>query len=95
MSFVENEWISFHSHSFSITYFVYASTNQALYERGQKLSELEERTAQMMANAENFQQAASQIMQKYKDKKWYQFWDCPPTEGGIYVSMHLCQREVF
>ncbi|XP_077977362.1 syntaxin-binding protein 5-like isoform X2 [Glandiceps talaboti] len=45
----------------------------ALNERGEKLSELEERTAQMMANADNFSQAAHQIMQKYKDKKWYQF----------------------
>lgn len=54
---------------------------QALYERGQKLSELEEKTAQMMANAENFQQAANQIMQKYKDKKWYQFW--VETEAGV------------
>ncbi|XP_063954727.1 syntaxin-binding protein 5-like isoform X3 [Lytechinus pictus] len=50
-----------------------AKARIALYERGQKLSELEEKTAQMMANAENFQQAANQIMQKYKDKKWYQF----------------------
>ena len=47
---------------------------QALHERGEKLSELEERTAQMMANAENFSQASHQLMQKYKDKKWYQFW---------------------
>ena len=47
---------------------------QALHERGEKLSELEERTAQMMANAENFSQAANQLMAKYKDKKWYQFW---------------------
>ncbi|XP_022100438.1 syntaxin-binding protein 5-like [Acanthaster planci] len=45
----------------------------ALHERGEKLSELEERTAQMMASAENFSQASHQLMQKYKDKKWYQF----------------------
>ncbi|XP_077870130.1 syntaxin-binding protein 5-like [Saccoglossus kowalevskii] len=45
----------------------------ALNERGEKLGELEDRTAQMMANADNFSQAAHQIMQKYKDKKWYQF----------------------
>ncbi|XP_071492049.1 syntaxin-binding protein 5-like [Diadema antillarum] len=50
-----------------------AKARIALYERGQKLSEVEERTAQMMANAENFQQAAKEMMQKYKDKKWYQF----------------------
>ena len=47
---------------------------QALHERGEKLSELEERTAQMMANAENFSTGSHQLMQKYKDKKWYQFW---------------------
>ena len=46
---------------------------QALHERGEKLSELEERTAQMMANAENFSTGSHQLMQKYKDKKWYQF----------------------
>ncbi|XP_033635112.1 syntaxin-binding protein 5-like isoform X1 [Asterias rubens] len=45
----------------------------ALHERGEKLSELEERTAQMMANAENFSTGSHQLMQKYKDKKWYQF----------------------
>ncbi|XP_070569216.1 syntaxin-binding protein 5-like isoform X4 [Ptychodera flava] len=50
-----------------------AKARIALNERGEKLSELDERTAQMMANAENFSQAAHQIMQKYKDKKWYQF----------------------
>ncbi|XP_062324818.1 syntaxin-binding protein 5-like isoform X5 [Osmerus eperlanus] len=44
----------------------------ALDERGQKLGELEERTAAMMASADSFSKHAHGIMLKYKDKKWYQ-----------------------
>ncbi|XP_029972317.1 syntaxin-binding protein 5 isoform X3 [Salarias fasciatus] len=44
----------------------------ALDERGQKLGELEERTAAMMASAESFSKHAHDMMVKYKDKKWYQ-----------------------
>uniref|UniRef100_A0A671SNK4 Syntaxin-binding protein 5-like n=1 Tax=Sinocyclocheilus anshuiensis TaxID=1608454 RepID=A0A671SNK4_9TELE len=44
----------------------------ALDERGQKLSELEERTAAMMGSADSFSKHAHDIMLKYKDKKWYQ-----------------------
>nr|XP_043903240.1 syntaxin-binding protein 5 isoform X3 [Solea senegalensis] len=44
----------------------------ALDERGQKLGELEERTAGMMASAESFSKHAHDMMLKYKDKKWYQ-----------------------
>ncbi|XP_041809216.1 syntaxin-binding protein 5 isoform X5 [Chelmon rostratus] len=44
----------------------------ALDERGQKLGELEERTAAMMASAESFSKHAHDMMLKYKDKKWYQ-----------------------
>uniref|UniRef100_A0A8C5EDQ3 Syntaxin-binding protein 5-like n=1 Tax=Gouania willdenowi TaxID=441366 RepID=A0A8C5EDQ3_GOUWI len=44
----------------------------ALDERGQKLGELEERTAAMMASAESFSKHAHNTMVKYKDKKWYQ-----------------------
>ncbi|XP_050988885.1 syntaxin-binding protein 5 isoform X2 [Labeo rohita] len=44
----------------------------ALDERGQKLGELEERTAAMMASADSFSKHAHDIMLKYKDKKWYQ-----------------------
>uniref|UniRef100_A0A3Q1CTV4 Syntaxin-binding protein 5-like n=1 Tax=Amphiprion ocellaris TaxID=80972 RepID=A0A3Q1CTV4_AMPOC len=44
----------------------------ALDERGQKLGELEERTAAMMASAESFSKHAHHMMLKYKDKKWYQ-----------------------
>ncbi|XP_020776056.1 syntaxin-binding protein 5-like isoform X2 [Boleophthalmus pectinirostris] len=45
----------------------------ALDERGQRLGELEERTALMMTSAESFSKHAHEIMLKYKDKKWYQF----------------------
>ncbi|KAK7152601.1 hypothetical protein R3I93_010734 [Phoxinus phoxinus] len=44
----------------------------ALDERGQKLGELEERTAAMMSSADSFSKHAHDIMLKYKDKKWYQ-----------------------
>ncbi|KAL1789234.1 syntaxin-binding protein 5-like isoform X2, partial [Sigmodon hispidus] len=45
----------------------------ALDERGQRLSELEEKTAGMMTSAEAFSKHAHELMLKYKDKKWYQF----------------------
>ncbi|XP_046729956.1 syntaxin-binding protein 5a isoform X2 [Silurus meridionalis] len=45
----------------------------ALDERGQKLSEAEERTAAMMASADSFTKHAHEMMLKCKDKKWYQF----------------------
>ncbi|RXM30596.1 Syntaxin-binding protein 5 [Acipenser ruthenus] len=45
----------------------------ALDERGQKLGELDERTAAMMASAESFSKHAHDMMLKCKDKKWYQF----------------------
>ncbi|KAG8000772.1 Syntaxin-binding protein 5-like, partial [Nibea albiflora] len=45
----------------------------ALDERGQKLGELEERTALMMTRAESFHKHAHELMLKCKDKKWYQF----------------------
>nr|XP_014351738.1 PREDICTED: syntaxin-binding protein 5 [Latimeria chalumnae] len=45
----------------------------ALDERGQKLGELEERTAAMLASADSFSKHAHEMMLKYKDKKWYQF----------------------
>ncbi|XP_037097046.1 syntaxin-binding protein 5 isoform X7 [Syngnathus acus] len=49
-----------------------ARARVALDERGQKLGELEERTAAMMSSAESFSKHAHDMMQKYKDKKWYQ-----------------------
>ncbi|XP_048062857.1 syntaxin-binding protein 5a isoform X2 [Megalobrama amblycephala] len=45
----------------------------ALDERGQKLGEVEERTAAMMASADSFSKHAHEMMLKCKDKKWYQF----------------------
>ena len=44
----------------------------AAIERGEKLGKLEDRTAAMMNEAENFSSSARQLMLKYKDKKWYQ-----------------------
>ncbi|XP_061092280.1 syntaxin-binding protein 5-like isoform X2 [Conger conger] len=44
-----------------------------LDERGQRLGELEERTALMMSSAEMFSKHAHELMLKCKDKKWYQF----------------------
>ncbi|XP_018307502.1 syntaxin-binding protein 5 isoform X4 [Mycetomoellerius zeteki] len=46
--------------------------HQMVLERGEKLSQLEDRTARMMSEAENFSQSAHGLMLKYKDKKWYQ-----------------------
>ncbi|XP_020280074.1 syntaxin-binding protein 5 isoform X4 [Pseudomyrmex gracilis] len=46
--------------------------HQMVLERGEKLSQLEERTARMMSEADNFSQNAHNLMLKYKDKKWYQ-----------------------
>ena len=49
-----------------------AMAHQMVMERGDKLSQLEERTARMMNEAEGFSQSAHGLMLKYKDKKWYQ-----------------------
>ncbi|XP_050027395.1 syntaxin-binding protein 5 isoform X6 [Dermacentor andersoni] len=46
---------------------------QGLVERGEALSQLEERTARMMTEAESYANTTHQLMNKYKDKKWYQF----------------------
>ena len=46
---------------------------EGLDERGEKLSEIEDRTLNMMNSAEGYSQAAHQLAQKFKDKKWYQF----------------------
>ncbi|XP_066471594.1 syntaxin-binding protein 5 isoform X3 [Tiliqua scincoides] len=50
-----------------------ARARLALDERGQKLGELEERTAAMLASADSFSKHAHEMMLKCKDKKWYQF----------------------
>uniref|UniRef100_A0A3Q2Q4Z7 Syntaxin-binding protein 5-like n=1 Tax=Fundulus heteroclitus TaxID=8078 RepID=A0A3Q2Q4Z7_FUNHE len=49
-----------------------ARARVALDERGQKLGELDERTAAMMASADSFSKHAHNMMVKYRDKKWYQ-----------------------
>ncbi|XP_015185603.1 PREDICTED: syntaxin-binding protein 5 isoform X10 [Polistes dominula] len=49
-----------------------AQAHHMVLERGEKLSHLEERTARMMSEAENFSTSAHGLMLKYKDKKWYQ-----------------------
>lgn len=46
---------------------------EGLDERGEKLSEIEDKTLQMMNQSENYAQSAHQLAQKFKDKKWYQF----------------------
>lgn len=46
---------------------------EGLDERGEKLSEIEDKTLQMLNSSESYAQAAHQLAQKFKDKKWYQF----------------------
>ncbi|XP_077270225.1 syntaxin-binding protein tomosyn isoform X5 [Temnothorax americanus] len=46
--------------------------HQMVMERGEKLSQLEDRSARMASEAENFAASAHGLMLKYKDKKWYQ-----------------------
>lgn len=43
-----------------------------MVERGEKLNQLEERAERMRSEAENFSSSAHELMNKYKDKKWYQ-----------------------
>ena len=46
---------------------------QAALERGEKLSELEEKTERMKLEAEAYGSTSHQLKMKYKDKKWFQF----------------------
>ncbi|XP_037026071.1 syntaxin-binding protein 5 isoform X4 [Bradysia coprophila] len=46
--------------------------HQLAMERGDKLSQLEERTERMHNQAQEFSGTAHNLMLKYKDKKWYQ-----------------------
>lgn len=46
---------------------------EGLDERGEKLSEIEDKTLQMMNQSESYAQAAHKLAEKFKDKKWYQF----------------------
>ncbi|XP_069358007.1 syntaxin-binding protein 5 isoform X8 [Maniola hyperantus] len=46
--------------------------HQLVVERGDKLSQLEDKTERMHMQAGEFSSSAHQLMLKYKDKKWYQ-----------------------
>ena len=46
--------------------------HQLAVERGEKLSQLEDRAERMSNQAQEFSGTAHSLMQKYKDKKWYQ-----------------------
>ncbi|XP_041979761.1 syntaxin-binding protein 5 isoform X6 [Aricia agestis] len=46
--------------------------HQLVVERGDKLSQLEDRAERMSSQAGEFSSSAHQLMLKYKDKKWYQ-----------------------
>uniref|UniRef100_W4VR65 Putative integral to membrane n=1 Tax=Corethrella appendiculata TaxID=1370023 RepID=W4VR65_9DIPT len=46
--------------------------HQLMLERGDKLSQLEDRTERMSNEAQQFSNSAHLLMNKYKDKKWYQ-----------------------
>ncbi|XP_060525863.1 LOW QUALITY PROTEIN: syntaxin-binding protein 5 [Cylas formicarius] len=46
--------------------------HKLMLERGEKLTQLEERAERMRNEAENFSGSAHELMLKYKDKKWYQ-----------------------
>ncbi|XP_018328201.1 syntaxin-binding protein 5-like [Agrilus planipennis] len=46
--------------------------HKMVLERGEKLSQLEDRAERMRYEAENFSSTAHELMMKYKDKKWYQ-----------------------
>ncbi|XP_063381587.1 syntaxin-binding protein 5 isoform X1 [Cydia fagiglandana] len=49
-----------------------ARAHMLVLERGDKLSQLEDRTERMSNEAAQFSSSAHQLMLKYKDKKWYQ-----------------------
>lgn len=45
--------------------------HQLMVERGDKLSQLEDRAERMHNQAQDFSSSAHNLMLKYKDKKWY------------------------
>lgn len=49
-----------------------ARAHQLAMERGEKLSQLEDRAERMANTAQEFGGTAHSLMLKYKDKKWYQ-----------------------
>lgn len=50
-----------------------AKVKQGFVERGENLELLEDKTAKMSSDAEGFRDMSSQLLSKYKDRKWYQF----------------------
>lgn len=46
--------------------------HKMMVERGEKLSQLEDNAERMANTAQEFGSTAHQLMNKYKDKKWYQ-----------------------
>lgn len=46
---------------------------QGLTERGEHLNKLEDKSERMANEAEGFKDLSHQLLNKYKDKKWYQF----------------------
>lgn len=46
---------------------------EGLDERGERLGQIEDQTLNMLNSSESYAQAAHQLAQKFKDKKWYQF----------------------
>lgn len=63
--------------------------HQMVVERGDKLSQLEDRTERMHSQAAEFSSSAHQLMLKYKDKKWYQLWSVPRTPVAV-LYMSVC-----
>lgn len=59
--------------------------HKLMLERGEKLSQLEERSERMRNEAENFSSTAHDLMLKYKDKKWYQLW----TNFGLSLCIFI------
>ncbi|CAH1717395.1 unnamed protein product [Chironomus riparius] len=50
----------------------FSRAHQMMIERGDKLNKLEDNAEKMANEAQQFSGAASQLMAKYRDKKWYQ-----------------------
>lgn len=64
---------------------------QAAIERGEKLASVEDATERMREQAELYQQNAHQLMLKYRDKKWYQFWGLclNPSDTHTHIHTHI------
>jgi hypothetical protein len=53
-------------------FYYYPYYVQAILERGEKLSEIEDRTANMSEGSKQYANHASALVDKMKNKKWYQ-----------------------